>query len=203
MTDWYRVWTGRPDPGRATRARRLRYLGGEEDHEVTAIAEGVEYARRAAREAYAGEPRPEWRNVRPRTPPGHVPFSAAAGVDDRPFGDDFMLWHNQVYGPRGRDVAPEQPPVRFAWGEDTATGAEPRYAPRDPIPAGYGREPPSAPRRLVTGRAGRQREVTMADDEAAAWHEAEARARARWESGAPSVTDMFFAAVFGDRNNAR
>jgi len=216
MTDFYSLLFGREAPGSRARSPMLKYLDGEDSGPGVGLAAsrtaftGAPAAAppRWAADATAARARDQRRtSEQPRdayvygpggvideplapTPAPHVPFSAAAGMDSEPFGEDFVTWYETT---RGRPLpalllapGPDAQTEAFGWGLNTETGqGADAHAPLD-IPEGQrGREPETA---TATDRP---------HDFWAEWRAAERRAMVRSQAGKPTPTDMFFQLVYG------
>lgn len=211
MTDWYNFVTGRPNPGRRAPTPASRFL------DAPARPPSAQPTPHLQRQGVApGRP------VVPavRTPPARVyrysrdqsgvPIDVAAGQSEEPFGGDFATWYNEgldrgyVSDPAPEPDAPDNP------------GRAPTYENNVPIGIEGGRR--NIPTRLEMGANDhaptvpqdfaplprewdpeRQAGIKPEFDPTREWADAERRVDERFRSGAPSVGDLFFAAVFGNR----
>lgn len=211
MTDWYNFFTGRPSPGRRAPTPTSRFL---DSPARTPSPEATPHLRRQA--VAPGRPvvptvrMPPSRVYRYSRDQAGVPIDVAAGRSEEPFGSDFATWYNEGLD-RGYVSEPAPEP-------DTPenVGREPTYENNVPIGIEGGRR--NIPTRLEMGandhaptvpqdfaplpsewdperRAGIMPEFDPTEE----WAAAERRSEERWRAGQPSVADMVFAAVFGNR----
>lgn len=181
MTDFYMHMFGRPSPGRAVKTRRLRYVHGAPDEEVSRASSSVDHFRRSPvapmsmDEARARERRflPQERGV-------------MGWRSDGAGGWNFVPVEEPVA--RTRPLVPENPGGYSNFADFANATEELRTSqPEAPAPEPRrGLEPPSA---------------SIEDEHFwTSWHGAETRARQRWEAGAPTPYDMLFTAIYGKRD---
>lgn len=152
-------------------------------------------------------------DVEPEAPSApRVPFSALAGTDGAPFGEDFALWYETT---RGRPLPPVLRAAIEAGEAAPDEGRRPSNA--DNLPAdvegGSARvaEGPegaalSRARRITLAPiegpqwdAARQAGIVPTPDPTQEWIAAEERAFLRQREGRPTAYDMMFLAIFGPR----
>lgn len=216
MTDFYQLMFGRPNPGARAQTPTSRYLNDPASEPGANAPQSGIFIEPRGRPVTERDFAPDWaRTDRDRT--SNVPFAVASEqeTDPRPFGNDFVTWVRSTGEPMPEFLRADPEPGTSIE-PDVQEGRVPSY--ENNIPFGIEGGTRQIPTRLEMGANDRAptEERTFGplprqwDEERQAgirpefdpdreWARAAQQSHERWRAGRPSVADMFFAAVFGNR----